>query len=133
MANIRIRQLDNCDFSSNKKIETESVATAHAAILEPTAFSDRARELNSIAKENSQQYDCLEESRSSLKNEELLQKMYISMWYILFMYLLFIQSQHQHQQKVQQHQNSASGIYSPGYLHAQLLLKCLIFTRVQKG
>lgn len=72
MANIRIRQLDNCDFSSNKKIETESVATAHAAILEPTAFSDRARELNSIAKENSQQYDCLEESRSSLKNEELL-------------------------------------------------------------
>jgi len=61
MATISIWKPDNYDFSSNKKIEAVDVATADAAFLEPTAFSDRARELSLIAKENRQQYDCLEE------------------------------------------------------------------------
>lgn len=63
------------------------------AYMEPAASSDRARELTLPAKEKSPT-QLLKEPRSSLKNEELLQKMDISM------YLSFIKSQHPPQLKL---------------------------------
>lgn len=90
---ISIWKLDNCDPYSNKKIEAVDAVIRDAAFLEPAASSDRARELTLPAKENSHLYGYLEEPRSSLKNEELLQKRDLSTC------LSFIKSQHPHQLK----------------------------------
>lgn len=98
---IGIWKLDNCYPGSNMKIKAVDAGTRNTAFLEPAASSDRARELT-LPADGKSPTQLLKEPRSSLKNEELLQKVDISM------YLSLIKSQHPTQLKLQEHQNTDS-------------------------